>query len=964
MKHRTFIILFALLASADVLASSLDSLVRRLQLFGERIPQEKVFVHMDNTCYFLGDTIWFAAYTCRTNNDRPSKISRILYTELWNNDGYLVERKLVNMNNGRGRGFFALPDSLYAGYYELRAYTRWQLNWGQTEHEHSWSAELWFFNRQLAKEYYRDYDKLYSRVFPVYDKPREEGRYSHDMTLRPLRRYFKNGKASPSLQLKLYPEGGNLIAATPNRVAFEVTTEEGEPVEGELAIDSIQARTVSRGRGAFVITPNANQKYKASFVSADGRQAEANLPQAETDGVAIRIGHKERGYGIMINKRGKAGGKELGLTVMREGVLCFSRHLSATSEQIVVPDSALKVGVNQLTVFDADGRIYADRLFFVSKSDQLRPTLSVHGIREQYKPFEKIELGVKREGPRREDSEEAHLSLAVRDAAHSDITYDCGNIMTEMLLASEIKGFVPQPDYFFEADDEEHRQALDLLMMTQGWRRFKWEEMAVPGNFELTHPAELTQVLEGEVYPYHRVLKEDKVFIQDLILHAIFMGMPNEMLYEQLHGQFGTSDMEMIAKMAQDNQRMADSYHDHNPRDESVNNKDGKENEEVIAPTLVYGRELSSSEQTYEQIQGRISGGEYSASRRTDAAKANEQKALSWGHPVTNLHIHAEFAQPGSETLIADMDSPTGRFKIEAPAFEGDCVMHLAASKNSTPRGNNWVVPDEDEYPEYYVRLHLPYPRFVKPYSFFQTHRRMMTSAEGGSVQFGDRVQQMKEVVIRSRHGGLRAFDATKPAYVLDAYQAFNEVVDAGLYPAWYGGVSSFVPCVARNYIGDMNQNRAYELNPRFDGHHPSFFQSDGDFNDFSHLYNLDKIYIYSDYSPRREKDERFNQANQPDVQVDFRRYPDRSRRVTYRDRRYILHGFSVCEDFYHPDYHQDPPAEGMKDYRRTLYWNPDLKLDESGEAIISFYNNSQDTHITVEANGLTSGGEVLFIEQ
>ena len=109
--------------------TALTALAERARAFGQRIPQEKVYVHMDNTNYFLGDTIWFAAYTRRTDSDKPSKVSRVLYAELWNHDGFLVERKLVEMKEGRGHGYFALPDTLYSGYFELRAYTRWQLNW-------------------------------------------------------------------------------------------------------------------------------------------------------------------------------------------------------------------------------------------------------------------------------------------------------------------------------------------------------------------------------------------------------------------------------------------------------------------------------------------------------------------------------------------------------------------------------------------------------------------------------------------------------------------------------------------------------------------------------------------------------------------------------------------------------------------------------------------------------------------
>ena len=138
------------------LGSDLDSLVNRLQLFGTVIPQEKVYVHMDNTSYFLGDTIWYAAYAYRTDKQLPSNVSRVLYVELLNQDGFLVERQLVEMRGGRGHGNFVLNDTLYGGFYELRAYTRWQLNWGITEKAHTPYAEEWFYNKTMAKEFYRD----------------------------------------------------------------------------------------------------------------------------------------------------------------------------------------------------------------------------------------------------------------------------------------------------------------------------------------------------------------------------------------------------------------------------------------------------------------------------------------------------------------------------------------------------------------------------------------------------------------------------------------------------------------------------------------------------------------------------------------------------------------------------------------------------------------------------------------
>ena len=128
-----------------------------------------------------------------TQSDKRTltELSKILYVELLTPDGYVVERQQLEMPDGMANGMFVLEDSLYAGYYELRAYTRWMLNFGQREHPHRTWVEDMFYNRQMAHDFFRDYDKLYSRVFPVYDKPEEEGRYPKDMTVRPLRRYYK-----------------------------------------------------------------------------------------------------------------------------------------------------------------------------------------------------------------------------------------------------------------------------------------------------------------------------------------------------------------------------------------------------------------------------------------------------------------------------------------------------------------------------------------------------------------------------------------------------------------------------------------------------------------------------------------------------------------------------------------------------------------------------------------------------
>lgn len=910
-------------------ASRLDSLAQRLRLFGERIPQEKVYVHMDNTGYFLGDTIWFAAYTRRTNSDRPSKISRVLYAELWNHDGYLVERKLVEMTDGRGKGFFALTDSLmYGGFYELRAYTRWQLNWGEFEHRHKKNTRWWFFNNTMAREYFRDYEKLYSRVFPVYDKPEAPGDYFLNMTQRPLERQYSNEKKA-TLELYFYPEGGQIIEEVPCNVAFEASMSDGRSRSGRIEVmsgDTIVATalTENRGRGIIHFTPHKGMSYKAVF-TADKVEDESvaptcreRLPKAVPDGVGLVVTQEGSNWNIRINNRCRAEEKKIGMTIMNEGSLELFKEIDSPDFQLTIPDSILQTGVNQLTVFDDEGRVYADRLFFVTKPTFLKPSLKIEGIKDQYEPFEKIEIEVNSLTSSSDELLEAPFSLAVRDATHSNITFDSGNIMTEMLLASEIKGFVPQPDWFFESDDEEHRRGLDLLMMTQGWRRFNWQEMAVSGQFEIVHPAEHTQVLTGAVHKYEGHLKENPPLETVYLNHYIMMGITPLDAAEYVAYMFGKK-------------------------------------------SRTHGRH---------QFQGK----DYHRTIRMDTIatltdEVKKRMALDGEKLRHEVRVHAEFVDyDNTSSVIGDVDTDKGRFTLEVPNFYGRCLLFLGASDTTKwnrkflfwkKKPHQWIVPNENDYPEFYVRLSFPYPRFVKPYTYYQTNFPESNFETFDNTSFPGHA--MKPVNVKRRRGGRVKFSFIKPIVVMDAYDAFNTVVDAGFIEGWYTGADNLGSSFGRYLVSDMGGGPDYQTWGNESHKKIDTEAGASKWQYYGHLENIDRVEAYCDYSPRLESDKRFMEGERPQVRVIAFKFPAGQQRVTYRDRFINLPGFAFQEDFYHPDYHRSPPREGQKDYRRTLYWNPDLRLGPDGRAHISFFNNSQKTSIIVEAEGMTKDGVLLF---
>ena len=953
---RTFILFFLLPILAFAEESALEKLASRQAAFGRTIPQEKVFIHMDNTSYQLGDTIWFSAYLRRTDTDRPSDVSGVLYVELYGQEGYMIERKLIQMKEGRGSGFFALSRYIqYAGFYELRAYTRWQLNWGRFERKHTEKIKEWFPTKRQEKEYFRDYEKLYSRVFPVYDKPLEPGEYTHDMTLRAMRRLYPNQAENRELKLSLYPEGGNLVEGLPCRVAFEAAFEDGEAAEGWVFYDGDSVKTLNRGRGLFEITPQKGQEPEVLFVSKDGKQAKAKLPKPQPTGVSLKVEQTDSGWVAHIAHTADLHDDSLGVSLMREGKSVTHSLLQPSTKGRgfksfpVGEDLGEASGVYQLTVFDSHGRVFADRLFFNRGKEDLMPTLFVEGLKEEYQPYEPVNLTLK--APQGKNQ----VSLTVRDDNNRDCLYDDSNILTEMLLSSEIRGFVPQPGWYFEADDEEHRAALDLLMMTQGWRRFDWRSMAVAGAWDITQPAERAPILIGNTY---------KNVIVDFV-----------------EGEETNNEKE--------DEEYPFSEDGRNPHED-----DYYETKPMDLPDLFSkGRSKKREEKAYDK-----------------AINTKNQKK------ETELKVHAEIV-----TLDAEMsftgESETYRkgFRIQLPPFYGNAIVFISVA-DTTKWGKDetytWIQAEPDdlesdymylpasgkarrkifvEPADYLARISWPYPRFVNPYSFYQNHLAPTPEQKrlnGEWVRLDDETI-MSEVTVKAKRRGLNKFDDNWPVFAIDAEVANNIAQDVGLgfmqvMTADYGvgtidrkygegqeetfeirkgagytrrmimGMrGDSIPSdsmYARKYLSSfsLNQEGSMQLSP-------------GEKREYEGNGIWDMYVFYSDYSPRLYGNNMYYGSNEPKTKLVRYPYPDGSRRITYRDRRYFLPGFAYPAEFYSPDYSKQVPSDDKKDYRRTLYWNPNLKLNEEGEAEVKFYNNCRTSVLSVDAEGQAADGTLLW---
>ena len=437
-------------------------MVKRIDVFNKLLPQEKVYLHFDNTAYYMGEKMWFKAYVIRSDNNRPTSVSKVLYVELLDRTGNVIDTQKLPIDKlGQADGTFNLNKVLAGGFYEVRAYTRYMLNW-----DSSW---------------------LFSRVFPIFEAPEKEGDYSVSSLGGTDWQPREAEKEQAINKVTFFPEGGHLVNNLPCRVAFEVRDKKGLPMngEGELLDGDVKVcdvRTSDEGRGVFAFTPQMGKKYTLKLKSDKGKNYEQSLPMAENVGCGIHVQQKNHSWHLDLTTSANLPSDSLGIVLTAHGAL---RHLDvvASSRQLslALPDSAVADGVNRVSIIDKQGQILADRLFF----QYPRTAIDSIGVQVKEKallPSQNINLSF-------HTRPSTVFSLSIRDAdkEKNASSLDCANWL---LLAGELRGYVAHPDYYLESDDEAHRQAADLLMMVQGWRRYDLSQMIGKKKFEILYPVE------------------------------------------------------------------------------------------------------------------------------------------------------------------------------------------------------------------------------------------------------------------------------------------------------------------------------------------------------------------------------------------------------------------------------------------------------------------------------------------
>lgn len=496
---RKFLFLIGLFSVLSLPAAAGDSGdMERLKRFFTHVaayhntyPQEKVYLHLDNNGYFPGDKIWFKAYVLGAASLLPTDLSKVLYVELLTPDGDVLERQTLPVLNGRTYGALTLSNLFRTGFYEVRAYTRAMLNW--------------------------DAAYAYSRVVPVFDLPADSTSFNQLTLYNPERdndREFKRKNAAPLLPsgvehhrqatVAFFPVGGHIVKGLENRVAFKLYDKAGAPADGKVAVyadDGRQltdAQTMHEGMGVFSLPKDFSGGY-VKVVQGGKENVSFRLPAVTREGATIDIGRDGEGAMLLtVKATPEWQGRLLGVSVTCRGQACYFDTLkvgtSAVRKQI--PRRQLRDGVEQVTLFSPDGEVLAERLAWVAPVGKPM-VLDVAQNASWYGAFSPVVLNFTLQNGEGK-GEQGEFSLSVQDV-EGMVADDGTSLQTDMLLCSDLKGYVHQPEYYFEADDAVHREALDLLLLVQGWRRYEWKEMAGVKPFVLRQPAEDRQMIDGRV---------------------------------------------------------------------------------------------------------------------------------------------------------------------------------------------------------------------------------------------------------------------------------------------------------------------------------------------------------------------------------------------------------------------------------------------------------------------------------
>lgn len=527
---------------------SINTVVEKTQKLLEAYPIEKVHLHFDKPYYAVGDTLWFKTYL--TSNMYNYDLSKVVYVEVMNGKDSLMQSMRIPLTNNSGGGHLVLHQEWYKhDNYRFRAYTKWMVNFDQayffnkivpvgdvlnnnlhytvTFNDVSKGRNARaqaviqfkdregkpFGNRRLTWTAVAGWepiddgkgqtDAVGNLIININGKDRElvkKGNLHISMesgsSAPPLTGTFSLRQALWDADVQFFPEGGDLVAGLSKKVAFKATGSDGKGLAVKGSVVDQQGTEVAtvadlhKGMGYVTFIPASGNVYTANLTFENGETRSYPLPAVVEEGISLTVlksDAEQLQLAIVSNDRFFAANQGSGfyLIAQTNGVLCYAAQATLRNEAVVVnlPKDRFPTGVAQLTLFTSAGKPISERLVFV---ENIRPLeISITSDQQEYaaKQLVKLSLSV----VNNDSTTAGDYSVAVID--ETKVSYDENKettILSNLLLTSDLRGYVEEPNYYFNQPDEQKRQALDVLLLTQGYRRFSYPAI-LADNYPQVH---------------------------------------------------------------------------------------------------------------------------------------------------------------------------------------------------------------------------------------------------------------------------------------------------------------------------------------------------------------------------------------------------------------------------------------------------------------------------------------------
>ncbi|MES3016923.1 MAG: carboxypeptidase regulatory-like domain-containing protein [Bacteroidota bacterium] len=518
---------------------SLNTLIEKNQKLIDELPTEKVYLHFDKPYYAVGDTIWFKAYIA-SGQDHPSDLSKIVYVDLIADQDTVVKAMRLPVVNTSAYGSLTLDPTVYkSGNYRVRAYTYWMLNSDESYFFNKNIQIGNAINRKIITNItLKGEDTGGSprvNVQVVYKNPEgtpmanakvawrlisnfediSKGRGTTDAkgiltlsltanqkaaldagVLETILETADNNQITSTFPLKnsfaeadiqFFPEGGEFVENVRSKVGFKALGENGlgVGVTGEIVDNSGKAvatlESQHMGMGIFPLAPEPGQTYKANLTFSNGLKKTVAIPAAKSAGIVMSLINTDPENLLLRVTSNNVyfsanQNKNFYIIARSKGVICYAAKASLTAATFSasIPKNKFPTGVVQITLFSSSGEPITERLAFIKQNDVL--TIAINSDKKSYGIRQPVKMSVTAKS--NNAPVEGNFSISVIN--ESRVPFDENKettILSTLLLSSELKGYIEDPNYYFNQANEKKRADLDVLMLTQGYRKFAYKDI-------------------------------------------------------------------------------------------------------------------------------------------------------------------------------------------------------------------------------------------------------------------------------------------------------------------------------------------------------------------------------------------------------------------------------------------------------------------------------------------------------